>query len=488
MKPGGSSADVVAEHVTGRGVRGVVSAAAPLAAARGAEVMRSGGNSYDAAVTAALAEAVLLPPKCGLGGDLVALRLRAGESKPEALLAIGPACTGLAATLDSLGVLPETGPLSVGPPGAPAGYAALASEGRLPLEELARPAIEMARTGFVWSSICTALTRESKGLLDKHQPSGCVYLPNGHPHGTGDLVTLPGLANCLEEFAARGAGIFGGPVGDALVRRVTETGGVLTMEDLRQSSAEWVPAISRIVGGWRVWATPAPTYGPALLDTLEETTGQRESLDVWQAFRRATERRRKRLGDIRAEGTSIVTAAEAGGDVVVILHSNSYSRFGSGLIVEDYDLILNNRAGRGFTAIPGHPNAPRLGRRPATTLHAWAIGRADRPLFLGGTPGGENQVAWNAQTLSEILLGEEHPGRLVTNPRWEWLPAIDGLAMEDGLSEEVRAGLRHDAGENKSRTVGQLTVRSAQHIVEVPTTKAIVAAADPRTGGAVVPV
>src|SRR5690606_35161165 len=130
--------EVMAEQVTGRGARGVVAAAAPQAAALGAEVMRAGGNAYDALVAAALAETVLLPPKCGLGGDLIALRLRPGADVPEALIAIGPAAAGLAAAVEA-GGLPEVGPLSVGPPAAPAGYAALAAEGTRPLAELVAP-------------------------------------------------------------------------------------------------------------------------------------------------------------------------------------------------------------------------------------------------------------------------------------------------------------------------------------------------------------
>ena len=75
---------VMAEQVTARGVRGVVAAAAPQAAQAGAAVMREGGNAYDAAVAAALAETVLLPPKCGFGGDLIAIVIPRPDAEPEA--------------------------------------------------------------------------------------------------------------------------------------------------------------------------------------------------------------------------------------------------------------------------------------------------------------------------------------------------------------------------------------------------------------------
>ena len=106
---------VMAEQCTGRGRDGVVCAAAPLAAAAGAESLREGGNAFDAVVTATLAETVLLPPKCGLGGDLVAIVRRAGEPEPVALIAVGGAPAQLAAVA-SAGEWRDVGPTSVGPP------------------------------------------------------------------------------------------------------------------------------------------------------------------------------------------------------------------------------------------------------------------------------------------------------------------------------------------------------------------------------------
>ncbi|HEX7097108.1 MAG TPA: gamma-glutamyltransferase, partial [Acidimicrobiales bacterium] len=90
---------VMARQCTGIGPRGVVCAAAPLAAQAGAAVLRDGGNAYDAVVAMGLAESVLLPPKCGLGGDLVALAHGPDApqgpdlpvDEPRALVAVGGA-------------------------------------------------------------------------------------------------------------------------------------------------------------------------------------------------------------------------------------------------------------------------------------------------------------------------------------------------------------------------------------------------------------
>jgi gamma-glutamyltranspeptidase/glutathione hydrolase len=478
----------MAEQCTGRSARAVVTAGAPLAAAIGAEAMRAGGNAYDGVVAAALAETVLLPPKCGLAGDLVALCLDGGDPSPIALLAIGGAPAGLGGVA-AAGRLTPTGPMSVGVPGAPAGYAALADRARLPLERLAAPAIALARGGFAWAPICAALGRESVHLVRRHNPAGTRFFPGGEPILPGGLVELPGLARVLEDFVARRGGLLEGPVGRAIVDAVQRRGGVLAIGDLLSVRAEWVPAASGYAGRLPVWATPAPTHGVSLLDAVSGSTGKDPPAVVWDRVVAAIDRQRVALGDpVAPEGTSAISAAHVDGTVVVLVHSNSFPRFGSGIVVEDLDLVLANRAGRGFTSEPGHSNFPVAGRRPATTLHAWAAGRqGGRPVLLGATPGGVNQLPWNAQLLEHVAGGETRPGALVTAPRWGWVP--EGAAVvESDLGEDEIAALARSAPDGVRR-VGQWGLRSAYQVALVPTPgRAVEAAADPRTGGAAVAV
>jgi gamma-glutamyltranspeptidase/glutathione hydrolase len=477
----------MAEQCTGRGRRGVVVAAAPTAAAIGTEMLRAGGNAYDAAVAALLAETVLLPPKCGLAGDLVALRQSPEADGPMALLAIGGAPRRLGDEILRRGDLPETGPLSVGVPGAPAGYAALADDARFALAELAAPAIELARGGVPWAPICTVLGEEAAELVATHTPHGTRYFPGGRPPEPGELVVLAGLAAVLEEFVARGAALFAGPVGDAVVAAVRVGGGVLEIDDVAAGEATWVAPAHVVAAGYDLWATPAPTHGPSLLDavTAAHSAGTPDAGHVLRAVLDAARRRRTTLGDpLAATATSMVSAADAEGNAVTVVHSNSYPRFGSGLVVDEYDLILANRAGRGFTGEPGHPNFPRPGQRPATTLHAWAArSPGGETLVLGGTPGGVNQMPWNAQTLQAVLGGELDPGRLVVAPKWEWLPDREAVRVEAGLPASEQAALSTASG-TPVEGVEEWALRSAQQVIVAPVPgRAVVGGVDPRTGG-----
>jgi gamma-glutamyltranspeptidase/glutathione hydrolase len=188
-----------------------------------------------------------------------------------------------------------------------------------------------------------------------------------------------------------------------------------------------------------LWVTPDPTYGPALLDALAGPRSERGGLPEAVAGALARVRGDRDPAGVLPEGTSAVAATDAEGNTVVLVHSNSHPQFGSGLVVEPYDLILSNRAGRGFSAEPGHPNAPAPGRRPRTTLHAWAIDFAGggRAGLLGATPGGEQQVAWNAQVISALLArGPEALGDILTGPRWSLSP--DGPVPADDQATAVR--------------------------------------------------
>lgn len=468
--------EIVHDMVRASGTRMVVTAGARVAAATGLAAFFAGGNVYDVAVSAALAETVTLPSKCGLAGDLVALVWEAGVAAPSALVSIGGAARGLQDAVISRG-LPVTGGLSVGIPGAPAGYAQLAERGRLPLSRLVAPAAELATAGFAWPAVNERLTWASLDLLREQNPDGVVYLPDGRPIHAGERVRLPGLADVLAEFADRGAGLMDGPCGDAVAASVAEHGGVIERGELSSAEPRWTSAAGIELTDLCLWATPLPTHGPALLEAAAGFDRVAEPAALLRHVDDVVRRRAATVGDGQ-DGTSVVTATDAAGNAVVIVHSNSFPQYGSGIVVKPYGLVLSNRAGRGFTAERGHPNFPIPGRRPITTLHAWAARTADGVGFVGATPGGENQMRWNAQTLHALHGGETDPARLVCAPRWG--RSGGEFMVEEGFGAAEREDLLRVAG---TRPVPRWGMASAQQVVRLAGDSGLlVGAADPRTG------
>jgi gamma-glutamyltranspeptidase/glutathione hydrolase len=437
---------------------------APVAAQVGVQALRDGGNAYDAAVAAALAETVLQPPKCGLAGDLVAI-CHSPAAGVQALVSIGGAAAALADTVRREGKLPPTGALSAGVPGAPAGYAALANRGRLGLSRLAAPARDLALRGFVWTRVVDVLTRESQDLLRRENPDGCVYLPDDAPPAEGSVLRLPGLARLLDDFAETGASLFSGEPGKVLCEEVSRRGGVLTQADLATSTAEWCDPVQADIDGVRLYATPAPTHGPSLCDVVQRAEKGGSAAALWQVVRSATQTRRATLGDVRGGGgTSVVGAADADGNTVVVVHSNSFPRYGSGIVLRDYDLVVSNRAGRGFSAVEGHPNFPAPGKRPATTLHAWGLDRGDGAPMLGATHGGENQMPWNAQLLVRILGGTA-PAEAMLAPLWQVDPDDAALTVERDLPAREKQALT--AAGARLTEADSLSLRSGFQLVTV---------------------
>jgi gamma-glutamyltranspeptidase/glutathione hydrolase len=283
-------------------------------------------------------------------------------------------------------------------------------------------------------------------------------------------------------LAERGEGFFAGPVGEAVAARVARAGGVLMQADLMTARADWLPTAPGTLAGMALHVTPLPTHGQSLADAVAalDAVSAASQPAVYQQIVAAINRRKRELSGI--SGTSMVTAVDAEGQMVTVIHSNSYPRFGSGLIVPEFDMILANRAGRGFSSQKGHPNFPEAGRRPATTLHAWAVGMGDGTRLIGATPGGANQMPWNAQTLARIAAGESDPGRLIVAPRWEWRPADDGVIVEDGFDAEALTAFANVAPSVDE--VARWATRSAMQIARHAPDGAAVIAADPRTVGA----
>jgi len=452
-----SAADRLREMVRATGPR-IVTAAHPAAAAAGAGALSMGGNAFDAALAACFVEHIALPMKCGLAGDLVAIFQRAG-GPAETLVSVGHG----ALALDQGKRMDRLGPRSVGIPGAPDGFATLHGFAQFDLQCLAAPALRAAEAGLPWTRIGLGYLRQAEDLLCRYSP-GNPYLAGGMPKA-GDRLRLPGLGRLLETFIRDGAALFEGVEGERLVAAVRAGGGLLTMEDMRCRPARLAPAAETVLpDGTVLRTTPAPTGGPRLISVIRESFGRREALLPTIRMERIEAKRSGRLA--QDAGTSVVTAADEAGNAVVVVHSNSFPQFGSGVVLEN-GLVLSNRPGRGFDldAPPGAANAPAAGRMPATTLHAWSIQRGEEMLF-GATPGGVNQLPWNAQMLHDLLGGADL-ATAVTSPRW---------ALNEAGELTAEVGLELDEG----REVPALANGSAQQVLRLRPGELVEGVADPR--------
>jgi gamma-glutamyltranspeptidase/glutathione hydrolase len=143
--------DVAPAHPPGA----VIASSQALATDAGMQILREGGNAFDAAVAVSSMLAVVEPVSSGIGGGGFFLLHDAKTGKDIFLDAreVAPESATPAAYLDKAGELDrdraENGPWSAGIPGLPAALVELARKyGRLPLKTTLAPAIRIAREGF----------------------------------------------------------------------------------------------------------------------------------------------------------------------------------------------------------------------------------------------------------------------------------------------------------------------------------------------------
>ena len=254
--------------------RGAVVSEHPLATAAGLAILERGGNAADAAVATALVLSVVFPQAGSLGGGGFALWVPQGGKAPLALDFRETAPAALDASdylLDGVvqSELSTRGYLAVGVPGVPAGLWMLAEEfGTLPFEELAEPAIRLARDGFAVDAWLAHHLRipNARELLEESPAARRLFYPVGKPLAEGRVFVQPELASTLELLATRGpAGFYEGVVGDAIAGDMERNGGLITRDDLKSYEPVWRTPITGWFRGYEVVSMPPPSSGGLVL-------------------------------------------------------------------------------------------------------------------------------------------------------------------------------------------------------------------------------
>jgi gamma-glutamyltranspeptidase/glutathione hydrolase len=408
-----------------------VASAHPLATAAGMDMLRAGGNAFDAAVAITAVLAVVEPYSSGIGGGGFWLLHRASDGKQ--VMIDGRERAPLAARrdlyLDEQGeVLPRLsidGALAAGIPGEPAALVHLAEQyGRLPLKVSLAEAIKLAEEGFEVDAIYQRMAGFRQQVLLRYPSSAKIFMPGGQVPPPGTVIRQPELAHTLRALASEGRrGFYAGDVAERLVAGVRAEGGIWTLEDLRQYQVVERDPLAFQYRDLRIVTVPPPSSGGVALATmlhilegydlpqLDET--DRTHLII-EAMRRAYRDRAQYLGDsdfvdvplqrlmhpwyaaglrasIRrdratpsaslpgaassAEGadTSHFSVLDGEGNRVAATLSINYP-FGSGYVVPGTGVLLNDEMDD-FSAKPGVPNAYGL-----VGAEANAIAPGKRPL------------------------------------------------------------------------------------------------------------
>ncbi len=474
-----------------------------LASVAGLEVLQKGGNAVDAAIAVASTMNVVYPQMTTLGGDNFWLIYNAKTKEVKALNASGRA--GELATIDfykkkGFERIPSRGYLAANTvPGTVSGWDAAhkyahanMSNSGLPWKALFDSAILYSQDGFPvtpslarWQAINVDPTDSEFRNLQRFSGFRQTYLkPDGSPYKVGEIMKLPQLANTYKLIAEKGANEFyRGSIAKKIVADLQKNGGVLTLNDFANHTADWVTPLSVNYRGYTAYNLPPNTQGMASLEILNvlnnidvkklgEGTPDYYHVMV-EATKQAFADRDKYLTDPKFakipldyllsekhgkdqaarismnKAAATVKPLDPKGDTVwigvvdkdgnaVSLIQSIYHDFGSGIVAGDTGVLLQNR-GSFFSLDPTHINHIEPGKRTFHTLNAAMLLKDKKPFLVYGTMGGEGQPQTQAAIATRVVDFGMFPQDAVAAPRWlhgrTWGAASNDLKMEGRIPQ-----------------------------------------------------
>ncbi len=519
--------------------RGIVATSQTLASQAGAQILARGGSAVDAAIAANAVLGVVEPMNNGMGGDLFAIVWDAKTGKLTGLNSSGWAPEELTPALmeqKGLHEMPRAGILSVTVPGCVRGWEALYKKfGRLPWAELFQPAIYYAKNGIPVTEWIAVNWKDEKAKLVKDPNGRRVWLLNGEAPQTGEVFRNPEYAHALELIAREGADAFyRGDIARAILKTSDRLGGVMTAADLADYKPEWVEPISTTYRDWTVHELPPNGQGLAALEMLN--IFEKYPLTQWgfsdpRAFHVKMEAQKLAYADLRrynadpkfarvptagiisksygadraanidmdhahcdvAPGdptrfmsdTIYMSAVDQDGNIVSLIQS-LFSGFGSGVVVDDYGITLQNR-GALFVLDPQHPDVLAPRKRAFHTIIPAFMQRGN--IHIGfGIMGGLNQAQAHAQYVSNVADYGMNIQAALEAPRFT-NPSFGGCTfmIEDRVPESVRQALIQKG--HKLMVEGDYTdhMGGGQAVLHDSSTGVNYGASDPRKDGSAVP-
>lgn len=521
---------------------GMVATSQTLAANAGLDILKAGGNAFDAAVATAAVLSVVEPESTGIGGDLFMIAWVAEEGRLIALDASGRAPMGNSAERfrdKGLETMPRRGIDSAVTPGAVDGWdAILKGYGTMEFKQALEPAVRVAEEGFAVTERIAAEWKNGEQLLQADPDAAAVYLPGGESPALYSVFRNPDMAKAFRLLQQEGRDAFYvGDIARAIVAKSQALGGTFAMEDFAKIKAHWVTPLTTNYRGFDVFQMPPPTQGVAVLEALNivEQCGPKMGVSLplnlkegprspafWhllvEAKKLAYADLRTYIGDpefveVPAErliskpyaaslcekidpkeasgirptaepigGTVYLATADKHGNLVSLIYS-VYGGFGSGVAVPGYGFLLNNR-GAQFSLDAASPNVLSPGKRPFYTIIPGFVMKDGKPLMAVGVMSGDQQAQGQLQVLSNMLDFGANPQAASDAARFSHSQSTNRLSLESQLFEIIGAELKamgHDVASANGRGMG-----GYQAIMIDPETGVLRGASDHRKDGAAV--
>lgn len=518
-----------------------IASAHPLATEAGFEILRQGGNAFDAAIAVSAALAVVEPAGSGLGGGGFWL-LHDAATNTQLMLdsrETAPAGAHRDMYLDKQGnVIRElslNGPLAAAIPGTPAAMDYLSKlYGQLPLSVSLAPAIRYAEHGFPVTPRYQRFIEFRSDIFN--DAAKAVLLEQNDSPPLGALIVQKDLADTLRTIAKQGReGFYQGPVAQKMIKAVQDNGGIWTLDDLKNYQLVMREPVRGSFGEYHITTAALPSAGGILMVNMLNQLNQFDyfSADMEQrghllaeVMRRGYQDRNHYLGDSdfvvipnfltdpdyaaalaatiepykasqsgqledrfsdKGEDTTHFSIIDQHGNRVAATLSINYP-FGSGFMVAGTGVLLNDEMDD-FSAQSDSPNAYELvsesanaiapGKRPLSSMTPTFV-ENDQRLMVTGTPGGSRIITMVLQSVLAFIEGHDTQ-QIVAAPRLHHQFLPDHITLESpGFSDDFQQSLiaRGHSLNVMNRQFGNLQIITADKM-----TGQLNAASDPRGEG-----
>lgn len=263
------------------GSKGAVSSAHPLASQVGLEILKKGGNAFDAAIATQLALAVVYPGagNIGGGGFLVAYTNK-GKAISIDYREKAPGSATRDMYLDKDGNpllnLSQNGHLASGVPGTVAGLFTSHQYGKLGFVALIQPAIELAEKGFVITAAEARSLNGSKSAFEKYNTVRPAFVKE-NAWKAGDTLVQKDLAATLSRIRDNGMkGFYEGETAKLITEEMKRGGGKISLEDLKNYTASERDPIIFNYKGHTVIGMPMPSSGGLLMQQMMKMIEDRD--------------------------------------------------------------------------------------------------------------------------------------------------------------------------------------------------------------------
>ena len=238
----------------------------------GIEIMKKGGNAFDAMVATELALAVSYPFAGNIGGGgFMVYRKTNGETGALDYREKAPLAATKDMYLDKNGnVIPNlsvNGALAIGVPGTIAGVFAVHEKlGKLSMEEIMKPVIALAKKGVIVTDKQEKRLQNYRSAIVKVSGEKTLLAQN---YKAGDTIKYPALAETLSKIMKNGAAEFyKGETAKKIVDFVQKNGGIITLEDLSKYEAKWRNPITFKYKELKIISMSPPSSGGITLEQI----------------------------------------------------------------------------------------------------------------------------------------------------------------------------------------------------------------------------